>query len=86
MDISEVDPAALSARDAIRSLRSPICPACVGEKKPYKTLCGGCYHALPRNVARALYQRVGEGYEQAVAAAFRSLNCTRFVTPQEQRQ
>ncbi len=64
---------AIDTRTAIESLRSRLCPACGGSKKPRQTLCYGCYKKLPQGRKDALYDYVGEGYEEAVEAAFKSL-------------
>jgi hypothetical protein len=57
----------------IESLNSAECPACHQRKKPRMTLCGGCYRALPKGTQARLYQRIGEGYEAAVAEALKFL-------------
>lgn len=59
-----------STRDLMRSLMSTICPACGNVKATRQTLCRKDYYALPPANRKALYQRVGEGYEEAVALAF----------------
>lgn len=61
------------ARDLVTSLRSNLCPACGGKKKPRNTLCGGCYFILAPSQRAALYHRVGEGYEEAFADAMKHL-------------
>ena len=45
------------------------CCICQGAKPPKNGFCRGCYHALPKPMQRALWQRFGEGYEEAHAAA-----------------
>jgi hypothetical protein len=47
---------------------------CGRVKRSGQTFCGGCYHALPLPARTALYRRVGEGYEEAYAAAVRILD------------
>jgi hypothetical protein len=42
---------------------------CGSAKKPRQAFCKSCYQRLPRLRRVALYKRVGEGYEQAYAAA-----------------
>lgn len=55
--------------DLVQSLRMCVCPACNAAKKPAQTFCGHCYRKLPRDMRQSLYQRVGQGYEDAVRAA-----------------
>lgn len=57
----------------IRELLGTTCPACNGTKKTRQTLCGRCYHALPKNMQMALYRYVGAGYEEAYEAAVKFL-------------
>jgi len=45
------------------------CCICQGAKPPKNGFCRGCYHALPKPMQRALWQRFAEGYEEAHAAA-----------------
>jgi|WetSurMetagenome_2_1015567.scaffolds.fasta_scaffold330457_3 hypothetical protein len=52
-----------------RSLRSERCPACGRKKKSRQTFCLECYRALPKDMKRALYNRIGQGYEQAFSDA-----------------
>lgn len=68
----------LDVRTLVNSLRCCTCPACRRIKKPAQTLCGACYKKLPAPKRRALYNRVGEGYEQAVADAFNTLGVAEF--------
>ena len=42
---------------------------CGAVKIPRQTFCRRCYRLLPRSLAKALYKRMGEGYEDAYAAA-----------------
>ncbi len=71
--------------EAVESLRSLVCPACGEPKKRMKTLCGSCYFRVPRHEQKALYSRSGEGYEQAIAAAFKSLDVEVFTMPPEKK-
>jgi hypothetical protein len=57
----------------VQSLRACECPACAGAKKPGMSFCRSCYADLPVNMARALYKRVGQGYEEAFDHAVRKL-------------
>lgn len=84
-----IHPAVLTSHDASRSLRSPLCPACGGEKRPYKTFCGGCWHrlrGLSREAALALFTgTVGEKYLVAVRTALGWLGVRTFTMPREKR-
>lgn len=70
-----------TTKELIQSLRSTTCPTCGGTKKSRKTLCYGCYKRLPGTTKAALYDLLGEGYEQAVAAAMKHLGAARFIMP-----
>jgi hypothetical protein len=58
---------------AVQSLRSTLCPACGGKKKARQTLCFSDYRALPKELRDRLFDRLGSGYEQAVANALEFL-------------
>lgn len=49
-------------------LKSVICE-CGRTKREMQSFCGKCYYALPQRVRRALYSRIGGGYEEAHAEA-----------------
>lgn len=66
----------MDAHTLIESLRSDLCPACGNPKKPAQTLCKGCYFKLPAKLRSGLYDRVGDGYEEAFAAAMTKLGVT----------
>lgn len=53
-------------RAVLLSLGTTECPACRGIKRERNSFCGSCFHALPTNLQRPLYQD-GHGY----IAAFR---------------
>jgi hypothetical protein len=38
---------------------------CGAGKKPAQSFCFACYDRLPRDMARAMYRRIGSGYESA---------------------
>jgi len=42
---------------------------CGKSKKPRYSLCYTCYKSLPKDMQRALWQKMGQGYEQAYDAA-----------------
>jgi len=48
----------------IKELRSDGCQ-CGGRKKSGQSLCYGCYKKLPADLAKALWRKLGNGYEQA---------------------
>ena len=54
--------------DLVRWLASEEC-RCGKTKVARQTFCRWCYAILPREMQRALYARIGQGYEQAFAAA-----------------
>jgi hypothetical protein len=69
------------SRALIASLSSDFCPICQGHKQPNQTMCRRDYHRLPAAIKRALYDRIGEGYEQAVERAMLALHTTVFHLP-----
>lgn len=38
---------------------------CGREKRRGQTFCHWCYYRLPTHIRKALYRRIGEGYEEA---------------------
>lgn len=52
----------------MRELAGNICH-CGKPKVPRQTFCRSCYYRLPAAMRAALYRRMGEGYEEAYAAA-----------------
>lgn len=60
----------LTTQTLVASLRSCTCPMCGRVKRAAETLCRDDYRRLPRELQKALYRRVGEGYDAAVHAAF----------------
>lgn len=71
----------MTDHELLVSLQSPLCPACGGKKKPAQTLCGDCYHALPRHRQQRLYDRLGQGYAEAVHAALYDLGVKSPLLP-----
>lgn len=57
-----------STHGLVQELKGLVC-RCGAPKNAAHTFCGKCYFALPLNRRQALYQRIGEGYEEAYAAA-----------------
>lgn len=54
----------MEIRKLVKELRSNEC-RCGKWKAKRKTFCKACYFALPANLRKALYNRIGEGYEDA---------------------
>lgn len=46
-------------------LRGAECQACGNYKRSGMSHCGDCYGRLPEAMKKSLWQRVGEGYEEA---------------------
>lgn len=59
---------ALDAMEAIRELKSETC-RCGNDKKSGNSFCLDCYRKSPKAIQRALYNRVGDGYEQSYKLA-----------------
>lgn len=68
----------LSDRQIVASLRSAVCPACGRVKKTAQSLCYSCYQRLSPAQRVALYDDLGNGYDDAIEAAFDRLG---VVTP-----
>jgi len=47
--------------------------ACGNPKQPSRSFCYRCYMALPGDMRRDLWKRLGEGYEEAYEAAVKYL-------------
>jgi hypothetical protein len=56
------------AHELLKELQGIVC-RCGKVKRPHETFCKGCYWSLGQNQRNALYKRMGDGYEQAYAAA-----------------
>lgn len=54
--------------ELVEELRGTSC-VCGRAKASGNTFCGACYRRLPQDMRRALYRRLGRGYEEAYAAA-----------------
>lgn len=65
-----------TSRELITELKSETC-RCGSRKRPMETLCGSCYYKLPQSNRRALYNRLGQGYEKAYADACNYLDSER---------
>jgi tRNA(Ile2) C34 agmatinyltransferase TiaS len=71
----------LDWRRLVNSLRSDTCPACGGYKRGAISVCPKCWRGLPKAKQQRMYDRIGEGYQEAMIAALRHLGVTRFVDP-----
>lgn len=54
----------MTVKELLKELASTTC-RCGKDKKAKETFCKTCYFLLPMAKRRALYKRVGEGYEEA---------------------
>jgi hypothetical protein len=61
-----------SQAELVRELLGQTCQ-CGKKKQPRNTFCRSCYYALSPQLRRDLYNRIGEGYEEAYDAAIRVL-------------
>ncbi len=50
---------------------------CGGPKKARSSVCYACWRKLPKKLQQGLYQRIGQGYEQAYADAKNHLTASR---------
>jgi len=65
----------------LRELRGVWC-RCGTKKITRNTFCNKCYWSLPEPMRRALYRHIGEGYEEAYAAAAELLDqAARHASP-----
>ena len=62
----------MTPRELIAELQGTAC-RCGSTKRPKQTFCHTCYYSLSADTRRALYRRVGEGYEEAYDEAIREL-------------
>ncbi len=58
----------METTDIWRAFVSAECAGCKGRKKPHNAFCRECYKQLPQKLRNALWQRFGEGFEQAYVA------------------
>jgi hypothetical protein len=56
----------------LTELRGSRC-RCGVPKMPGRTFCRKCYYALSEAVRKALYKRMGNGYQEAYEVAVRAL-------------
>ncbi len=57
----------------INELKSEEC-FCERQKKPKRSFCFRCYKALPANIKKGLWSRIGDGYEDAYDEAMNFLS------------
>jgi len=69
----------------IESLRGKLCPACGHAKSPRQALCARDYRRLPREMQKALYRRIGSGYEEAFETAMNQLGIASVYWPEARR-
>ena len=74
----------LSDGGLVRIINSNTCPACGGWKKKGQTFCGTDYFRLSKRERLALYDRLGEGYAEAVSRACQVLGVDDFKMPHGQ--
>lgn len=67
--MSQVSDRTERARAALRARESTDCPACAATKSIGHAVCRDCFGRLPRSLQIALYKRVRQGFEDALARA-----------------
>ena len=70
----------MTTSELLRELMGVRC-RCRAKKRVRNTFCNKCYWSLPEAMRRALYRHVGEGYEEAYAAAATILDQSRQASP-----
>jgi hypothetical protein len=63
----------ITADQAVEELDGTTCKGCGRLKDSGKSHCRKCYFALPVDMRRALYRRIGQGYEAAYAESLKYL-------------
>lgn len=64
-------------RELLTSLRGTTCPACGERKRARQSFCRVCYFKLPVDLRKAIYNLIGDGYEEAHADAMRMLGAAK---------
>lgn len=64
-----------TTKELVEELGGTKCQ-CGRSKKRANTFCSKCFYSLPKDQQRALYKRLGDGYEEAYATAMESLNAS----------
>jgi hypothetical protein len=75
------EPAQIERAELLQELISRRC-RCGSDKAPRHTFCGRCYYALTVPARRALYLKMGAGYEAAVAVALEILTRAGRIKPE----
>lgn len=68
-----IEPTPKTTRELLAELAGTTCQ-CGNVKAKRQTFCRSCYFGLSPKLRNALYNRIGEGYEQAYAKAVAVLN------------
>ena len=71
----------LTPVNLLKSLSSPVCPACGHPKGRHKSLCFDCYSFLSPDRQHALYKRIDHGYDRAMLEALKLLGAQRLILP-----
>jgi ribosomal protein L40E len=64
----------IDADTALEDLLGTTCKGCGGTKPSRMSHCRKCYFSLPKAMRRALYRRIGEGYEAAYTESLQHLS------------
>ncbi|MEQ1762560.1 MAG: hypothetical protein ABL984_05360 [Pyrinomonadaceae bacterium] len=59
--------------DIVQALGSDRCTPCGSRKIRKRSHCSRCYYSLPPEQRQALYNLVGDGYEEAFIASLKTL-------------
>lgn len=65
----------MNAIEALEILKNNQC-RCGAGKQPRMAFCRDCFYKLPPAIRKALYQRIGFGFEQSYELAARTLDET----------
>lgn len=78
----------MSARDVadlLRELKGTTCQ-CGADKKSMQSFCVACYFHLPRELRHRIYDKIGEGYEEAYKASVDALNAAEREAAEQQER
>ena len=70
---SDAERPVVSRLDCTNILKSETC-RCGGSKAMNRAFCFHCWNRLPRNIRHRLYNRIGQGFEQAIVEAWAVLD------------
>lgn len=59
----------MESNDIFVVFAGTLCAGCSGTKQRHNAFCKRCYRQLPRALQKCLWQRFGEGFEQAYVAS-----------------